>query len=60
MIQNFNWCSSEDVNKDARLIMLYKTANEKVAIVEKYRLSKSPLKQSRTYIPRPPCKTQQR
>ena len=32
MLQHFNWCYLEDRYKDDRLVMVYKIANENVAI----------------------------
>jgi hypothetical protein len=32
MLQHLSWCSLEDSGKDDRLVMMYKIANENVAI----------------------------
>ena len=46
MLQRFSWRSLEDRRKDARLVIIYKIANENVDMTKKDRL-KPPLRQSR-------------
>jgi len=62
LLQHLNCRSLEDRRKDAWLVMIYKIANENVAITKKDRL-KPPLRQSWNMHPLsfiiPPCKTQQ-
>ena len=46
MIQHWNWRSLKGRGKDARLVMIYKVANENVAIT-KHNMLNPPLRKSR-------------
>ena len=49
MIQHWKWRSFKGRGKDARLVMMYKVANENVAITKHNRLN-PPLRKSRTFM----------